>query len=41
MGKQWKQWQILFLGGGAIKSLQMVIEAMKLKDASSLKESYN
>ena len=31
MGKQWKQCQILFLG--APKSLQMVIAAMKLKDA--------
>ena len=30
MGKQWKQWQTLFLG--APKSLQMVIAAMKLKD---------
>ena len=34
MGKQWKQWQTLFLGGP--KSLQMVIAAMKLKDAYSL-----
>ena len=34
MGKQWKQWVILFLG--APKSLQMVIAAMKLKDAYSL-----
>ena len=34
MGKQWKQWQTLFLG--APKSLQMVIAAMKLKDAYSL-----
>ena len=33
-GKQWKQWQTLFWG--APKSLQMVIEAMKLKDAYSL-----
>ena len=31
MGKQWKQCQTLFWG--APKSLQMVIEAMKLKDA--------
>ena len=38
MGKQWKQWQTLFLG--APKSLQMVTAAMKLKDAYSLKESY-
>ena len=34
MGKQWKQCQILFLG--ALKSLKMVIAAMKLKDAYSL-----
>ena len=34
--KQWKQWQTLFWG--APKSLQMVIEAMKLKDAYSLEE---
>ena len=34
MGKQWKQCQTLFLG--ARKSLQMVIAAMKLKDAYSL-----
>ena len=34
MGKQWKQYQTLFLG--APKSLQMVIAAMKLKDAYSL-----
>ena len=34
MGKQWKQWQSLFLG--APKSLPMVIAAMKLKDAYSL-----
>ena len=34
MGKQWKQWQTLFLG--APKSLQMVTTAMKLKDAYSL-----
>ena len=37
MGKQWKQCQTLFLG--APKSLQMVIAAMKLKYACSLKES--
>ena len=36
MEKQWKQWQTLFLG--APKSLQMVTEAMKLKDACSLGE---
>ena len=34
MGKQWKQWQILF--SWAPKSVQMVIAAMKLKDAYSL-----
>jgi len=34
MQKQWKQWLTLFLG--APKSLQMVIAAMKLKDAYSL-----
>src|SRR5574337_243365 len=34
MGKQWKQWLTLFWG--APKSLQMVIAAMKLKDAYSL-----
>ena len=33
-GEQWKQYQTLFLG--APKSLQMVIAAMKLKDAYSL-----
>ena len=33
-GKQWKQCQTWFLG--APKSLQMVIAAMKLKDAYSL-----
>ena len=36
MGKQWKQCQTLFLV--APKSLQMVIAAMKLKDAYSLEE---
>ena len=36
MGKQWKQWQTLFLG--TPKSLQMVTAAMKLKDAWSLEE---
>ena len=35
-GKQWKQWD--YLGGGAPKSLQMVIAAMKFKDACSLDE---
>ena len=39
MGKQWKQWQILF--SQASKSLQMVTAAMKLKDACSLEESYD
>ena len=39
MGKQWKQCQTLFLG--APKSLQMVIAAMKLKDACSWKKSYD
>ena len=34
--KQWKQWQTLFWG--ALKSLQMVTAAMKLKDAYSLEE---
>ena len=33
-GKQWKQCQTLFFG--VPKSLQMVIAAMKLKDAYSL-----
>ena len=36
MGKQW-----LTLFWGALKSLQMVIAAMKLKDAGSLEESYD
>ena len=36
MGKQWKQWQILF--SWAPKSLQMVTAAMKLKDTYSLEE---
>ena len=39
MGKQWKQCQTL--SWGAPKSLQMVIAAMKVKDAYSWKESYN
>ena len=34
-GKQWKKCQSFF-AGGALKSLQMVIAAMKLKDAYSL-----
>ena len=36
--KQQKQWQTLFWGGGAPKSLQMVTAAMKLKDDCSLEE---
>ena len=36
MGKQWKQCQTLFFG--APKSLQVVIAAMKLKDAYALEE---
>ena len=39
MGKQWKQWLILFFW--APKSLQMVTAAMKLKDACFLEESYD
>ena len=39
MEKQWKQWQALFWG--APKSLQMVIAAMKLKDAVPWKKSYD
>ena len=35
-GKQWKQWQTLF--SWALKSLQMVTAAMKLKDACPLEE---
>ena len=38
-GKQWKQCQTLFFW--APKSLQMVIAAMKLKDAYSLEGSYD
>ena len=34
MVKEWKQWLTLFWG--ALKSLQMVAAAMKLKDAYSL-----
>ena len=34
IGKQWKQWQILFLG--APKSLQMVTAAIKLREVCSL-----
>ena len=39
MGRQWKQWRILFFW--APKSLQMVIAAMRLKDAYSLEGSYD
>ena len=39
MEKQWKQWQALF--SWAPKSLQIVTEAMKLKDPYSLEESYD
>ena len=35
-GKEWKQWQTIFWG--APKSLQMVIAAMKLKDACCLEK---
>ena len=35
-GKQWKQWETVFLG--APKSLQMVTAAIKLKDICSLEE---
>ena len=35
-GKKWKQWQISFSWDP--KSLQMVIAALKLKDACSLEE---
>ena len=38
MEKQWKQWQTLFGGGGAPKSLQMMIAAMELKEAFSLEK---
>ena len=34
--EQWKQWDILFWG--APRSLQMVTEAIKLKDVCSLEE---
>ena len=37
-GKQWKQWLTLFFW--APKSLQMVITAMKLKDAYSLEGTF-
>ena len=35
-GEQWKQWETLF--SRALKSLQMVTAALKLKDACSLEE---
>ena len=35
-GEKWKQWETLF--SWALKSLQMVTAAMKLKDACSLEE---
>ena len=35
-GEKWKQWETLF--SWALKSLQMMIAAMKLKDACSLEE---
>ena len=35
-GKQWKQWEALFLG--APKSMQLVTAALKLKDVCSLEE---
>ena len=38
-GGKWKQWQILF--SWAPKSLQRVIEAMKLKDTPPWKKSYD
>ena len=39
MGKQWKQWETLFLR--APKSLQMVTAALKLRDACSLEKNYD
>ena len=39
MGKQWKQCQTLFFW--ALKSLQMVTAAMKLKDTYPWKKSYD
>ena len=39
MGKQWEQWQTFF--SWAPKSLQIVTAAMKLKNACSLKKSYD
>ena len=37
-GEQWKQGETLFWG--ALKSLQIIIEAMKLKDSCSLEEKF-
>ena len=37
IGKNWKQWQILFLGGPKLLKNQWLI-AMNLKDAYSLEE---
>ena len=39
MGKQWKQWEILF--SWAPKSLQVVTAAMKLKGVAPWKKSYD
>ena len=39
IGKRWKQWQTLF--SWALKSLQVVTAAMKLKDATSWKKSFD
>ena len=39
-GEQWKQWQT-FLFFEALKSLQMVTAAMKLKDAAPWKKIYD
>ena len=39
MGKQWKQWQTLFLR--APKSLKMVIATMKIKTLAPWKKSYD
>ena len=38
-GKQWKQWETFF--SWALKSLQMVTAAIKLKDSCSLEERYD
>ena len=39
VGKQWKQCETLFMG--APESLQMVTEAMKLRDGCSLEEKFD